>query len=336
MKFDHLLDMLFELLLKRKLTAPYFAEKYEISVRTVYRYVDILSLSLPVEVQNGRNGGIYISDAYKLPVGYLTKEERLAADEALGAMATQLPEERFVKAREKLRALSRGNFAENAPLSGAGIFVDGGTWGDTRAFSEKLSLFETAVKNRSVIQIVYYSRGGERTARLIEPHLLVYKQNVWYVYAYCRKQNDFRLFRVGRVHSAFLTGETFTQKEVRREDLPLHFWQTAQPAEVLLKVSQEAFADVQDWLGCESFLPPDVAPEKNAEKNAQKTPNETAENQGETQNARYAAATLPFDETLVKKIVSLGAGVKVVSPESLKKQVQSLAAAVAARYADET
>ena len=71
MKFDIATDMLFELLNHRKLTAQYFAQKYKISVRTVFRYVDVLSLNVPVETQSGRTGGIYISDAYKLPVGFM-------------------------------------------------------------------------------------------------------------------------------------------------------------------------------------------------------------------------------------------------------------------------
>lgn len=104
MKFDIATDMLFELLNHRKLTAQYFAQKYKISVRTVFRYVDVLSLNVPVETQSGRTGGIYISDAYKLPVGLLSKEEYEAADEALEAMYSQLPEERFLNVRKKLAA----------------------------------------------------------------------------------------------------------------------------------------------------------------------------------------------------------------------------------------
>ena len=57
MKFAILLDIFFELLAKRILTAGYIAEKHGISVRTVYRYVDLLSTTVPVYVKQGRNGG---------------------------------------------------------------------------------------------------------------------------------------------------------------------------------------------------------------------------------------------------------------------------------------
>ena len=104
MKFSILLDILFALLIKRKATAPYFAEKHGISVRTVYRYIDLLSITVPVYVKRGRDGGICISDSYKLPVGFMTKEEYDAAIESLTAMYAQLPQERFLSTMRKLSA----------------------------------------------------------------------------------------------------------------------------------------------------------------------------------------------------------------------------------------
>ena len=94
MKFSILLEMVFDLLAKRKVTAVYFAEKFDISVRTVYRYVDDLTLAgVPIQVVRGRDGGICISDSYKLPKGFMTKEEYESAIDALETMYSQLPDE---------------------------------------------------------------------------------------------------------------------------------------------------------------------------------------------------------------------------------------------------
>ena len=64
MKFAILVEMLFELLHKRKLTAAYFSEKFHLSPRTVYRYLDELATAIPVQIKRGRNGGIQLSDHY--------------------------------------------------------------------------------------------------------------------------------------------------------------------------------------------------------------------------------------------------------------------------------
>lgn len=308
MKFSVLLDILFDLLSKRMLTAAYFAEKYGISARTVYRYIDILSLAVPIQVQQGRNGGVFISDSYKLPVNFMTKAEYEAAIEALGAMYSQLPEERFLAARRKLSAQVKSE-TRNLTLSGTPgtILVDSGTWGDTRSFSEKLRLVEGCIRDCAVVEIDYDSRTGEHTHRKIEPHMLVYKQSIWYVYAFCRKQRAFRLFRLGRISAAVLTGEKFIRRPFRREDIPLKFWtdETAS-ADVRLEIASGAFADVQDWLGGENLY--------------------------EANGKWYADVRLPDDDTLIRKLIGLGSAVRVLSPDSVRERVREEAQKIARLY----
>ncbi len=308
MKYTILLDMLFELLSKRRLTAKYLADKHGVSVRTVYRYIEELSIAVPVQVQQGRNGGIFISDSYKLPVNFMTKEEYGAAIEALEAMYSQLPEERFLAAKRKLSAQIKSELRDLTISGTMGtIVVDSGTWGDTRRFSDKLRLFESCIRDSAVLEIDYHSRVGEQTHRRIEPHALVFKQGVWYVYAFCRKQRAFRLFRLGRIKSSVLTGEKFIRRPFRREDIPLNYW-TGETAsvDVRLEVNEEAFADVQDWLG--------------------------GENLRLTDGKWYADVTLPDDGVLIRKIVGFGDAVRVIEPESVRLRVKETAQKIAGLY----
>ncbi|MBQ8658986.1 MAG: WYL domain-containing protein, partial [Clostridia bacterium] len=132
-------------------------------------------------------------------------------------------------------------------------------------------------------------------------------QGVWYVYAFCRKQRDFRLFRLGRVFSAFITEEKFIKRPFKREDIPLNYWTSETTSlDVRLEVSEAAFADAQDWLGGENLTQKD--------------------------GKWYADVTLPDDEALVRKIIGLGAGVKVLSPAALQARVKESAQAIANLY----
>ena len=308
MKYSILLEMLFDLLAKRKVTAAYFAEKFSVSQRTVYRYVDELSLCVPVHVKRGREGGVCISDSYKLPKGFMTEEEYAAAIEALTLSYSQLPEERFLAAKRKLSAQIKSESRDLA-LSGdvGAILIDGGTWGDTRLFSEKLKLFEECIKECAVLEIEYHARTGERSSRKIEPHVLVFKQGVWYTYAFCHKQRAFRLFRLGRVFSAVKTEERFHKRPFTREDIPLGFWTNeTKSVEARFEIAENAFADAQDWLG--------------------------GENLKRIDGKWYADVTLPDDDTLVKKILGLGAGVAVLSPAALRDKVARAAKEIAKAY----
>ena len=308
MKFTILIEILFELLAKRKVTAPYLAEKYEISPRTVYRYIDQLSLTVPIYIKRGRDGGICISDSYKLPKGFMTKEEYEATIEALETMYAQLPESRFLEAKLKISAQVKSETRDLAISGEVGsILVDGGTWGDTRDFSQKLRLIEECIKNHTAVEMEYLSRKSEKTHRKIEPHVLVFKQNVWYLYAFCHKQRAFRLFRVGRIFSMLKTEETFTKRAFAREDIPLTFWSDeSEQISVRLQIENEAFADAMDWLG--------------------------GENLKQSGEKWIAEVTLPNEEGLARKLLSFGSGVKVLSPLSLKEKIVQLAKETVATY----
>ena len=104
-----LLDMFFELLAKRRVSAPYFAQKYDLSERTVYRYVDRLSMAVPLYVKTGRKGGIFLPDSYKLPKGFFTKTDYEATIEALTLAYENSPDERFLNAKNKLLAQMRSD-----------------------------------------------------------------------------------------------------------------------------------------------------------------------------------------------------------------------------------
>lgn len=308
MQNDVLINMLFDLLSERKISAAEFAERYSLSKRQVYRYVDVLSVCAPVQVTQGRNGGISISDTYKLPKGFMTKEEYGAAIEALELAYAQVSDEKFMTAKKKLSSTQKSETRE-LTLSGqiGTILVDGGGWGDTRKFSDKMRVLEECVKNSLLVEIEYNSRKGETSVRKIEPHVLVYKQGVWYIYAFCRKQRAFRLFRLGRIYSAIVTEEKFERRPIEQGQIPLNYWTDASSVPVKLAVTEKGFADALDWLGKECL-------------------------RAENENGWIAEANLPFDEVLVKKIISFGKEIKVLSPIELKEQVLSAAKEIVSAY----
>ena len=309
MKFSTLLDVLMDVLQKRKVTATELAEKYGTSTRTIYRYVDELSFSVPLYVKQGRGGGICISDNYRLPVGFMNKEEYQAAIDALDATYAQLPEERFLSAKKKLTASKKNSPADTALMGGESstLLIDGGTWGDTQKFADKMRFISDCIHTNKTVEIEYRDRQGSSSKRKIQPHLLILKQNVWYVYAFCLKQRAFRLFRLGRIYALFETGETFTKRPFNKEDLPLNFWiDDTQSIDVRLQIEEKSLLEVQDWLGVENVK------------------------QSGTQ--WIADVRLPDDSTLPKKIIGFGSGVKVLSPNSLKEEIKAELSATAALY----
>ena len=282
MKFQIMTGILFTLLAKRKVSAGELASKYSVSVRSIYRYVDEMTVAgIPIDVARGANGGIYISDAFKLPKGLMTKEEYAQSVQAMLAMNEQLKDPALESAIQKLSAQMK---YEKHDLTLSGNFlVDSGTWGDAHRFSEKLSLMESAIEERTALDIDYISRDGDESQRRIYPHLLVYKQNIWYVYAYCTTRKAFRLFKLGRMRSILRSEEQFERRPFTREDVPLKFWHGEDTAILAqFEISKDALPFAEEWLGVENI---------------------------QKRDGKYLAeVTLPDDESLIGKILSVGAG----------------------------
>lgn len=302
MKFQIMIGILFTLLTRRKTTSAELAAMFNCSVRSVYRYLDELTVAgIPIDVTRGAGGGVSIPDTFKLPKGFFTREEFARTVEAMQAMLAQTGDAALQNALDKICAQLKTEKFDQA-VSG-NILVDGGGWSDAR-FSERLAYFERAVEEHSELEIDYSDRTGERSKRRIHPHLLVYKQNIWYVFAYCTKREAFRLFKLGRVRSATETGERFERRPFERKDIPLSFWNTGENVvEAKFEISEERLPFAEEWLGIERVYSAD--------------------------GKFFAEVSLPDDDSLVGKILSAGAGIRVLSPASLAERVKREALLIA-------
>ncbi len=294
------ISILFELLSKRQVTAVYLAEKYKISQRTVYRYVELLASAVPIFVKRGRSGGIYIPDNYKLPMGFMSQAEYDAAIQALDVAYAQSPNEAFLSAKHKLTMQSKKEVPFYMLSSDIdNIMIDSGIWGDTPTFSEKIRSIEKGIRDKNLLEIVYVTNSDEKYRTRIEPHMLIYRQNIWHIYAFCHQLRGFRLFRLGHVLSVLNTQQRFTPRPFKREDIPMPCWQAQRMLTVRLEIQGSAIAMAQEWLGIENMYYRD--------------------------EKWYAEAVLPDDEALPRKIMALGENVRIIAPESLKNRIMNTA-----------
>ena len=303
MKYRIMIKMLMLLMGRRKVTAKEIADRFEISVRSVYRYVEELNVAgVPVDVVRGRYGGIFIADTFKLPAGYFTRGEYAATINALTAMLSTVEDEELVSALEKLQREQKSDKRELAVCGN--IIVDGGAWADLGKFPHKMKVCEQAVRESLSLEIDYISRDGEHSKRVIDPHVLIFKQNVWYIYAFCHSRQDFRTFKIGRIKGARFTGRSFVKREITKDEIPLNFDYTSeQLIPVTLAIKKDALADVEEWLGVDNVEP--------------------------YGDGLIANVSLPDDEMLTGKILGYGGKVKVIAPAELKQRVKAAALAIA-------
>lgn len=307
MKYQTMLKILFLLLARKKVSAKYIADRYELSLRTVYRYIDELSLAdVPIYNVRGRNGGYAISDTYKIPATFLTDEESEKIIATLTQINKELGSNVIETAITKLSAVSKGG-EESLSLNLGNLIIDGTAWGTVGVYTETLKLIQQAIESKNLVTISYVNRVGEASERVIEPHLLALKQGLWYTYAYCTLRKEFRLFKVGRIEKAKLLNDTFSRREIESVNEIFSKWYAEEPEDVDFIVDKSFKADVEEWLGVNN-----VSVQKDG--------------------TVIASTKLPINDYLTAKILSFGDKIKVIAPKKLKTLVINKAKAIEELY----
>lgn len=195
----------------RSQTAAQLAARYEVSVRTIERDLSALQQAgVPIFATPGRRGGYAVDETMTLPPVNFTPTEataiavalaqpgatpfatagRTALQKILSAMGTPGADAaRALTARFALLAL-----ADDAPPPPPAVAV--------------AAVLEEAIARRLVVATSYVDRHGALTHRELEPHAFVGRDRLWYLVAWCRLRRDARSFRLDRLLTAALTGDT--------------------------------------------------------------------------------------------------------------------------------
>lgn len=305
MKFEIMIGILLELLSKKFVKASYLADKYEVSIRSIYRYINALDYAgIPLYSIRGNNGGFAIVDTYKIPSTFMTEKEFEKTISALTAITESVPDKVLTSAITKLKAVIK-NEKSGLDLKSGNLIIDASPWGDTVGYKSKLIILQQSIDQNKKLFIRYHDRNGEITERTIHPHFIVFKQGLWYVYAYCELRKEFRFFKTGRIEYANVTNSDFIRQVP--DQVPLNFWDNLQETtDVSLEINKSHLSDVEEWLGIENVK--------------------------QIKDKYIANVKLPIDNGLVSKLMSYGDGVKVLEPEQLKNQIKLTAQSILKNY----
>lgn len=205
MKIDRLFAITHILINKKSVTAAELAEKFNVSIRTIYRDIDILSANgIPIYTSQGKGGGISIIDSYSIDKTILSDDEQkqiLMALETVNATG----EEDVSSALNKLGSIFKKN-------SGSWVEIDFSNWEQNDDKKEYFSIIKNSILNKQAIKIIYANSKGEKSSRVIEPLKLIFKGHCWYLYAYCRNKKDYRFFKLYRISELVILEEKFNKE----------------------------------------------------------------------------------------------------------------------------
>lgn len=292
MQENRLFKIVYYLLKHGKSTAPELSEKFEVSVRTIYRDIDALSSAgIPVYSVQGKGGGVSILNDFVLDKSLFSEAERqqiLMALQEINAVSEEHSEELLTK----LGALFQARVTN-------WIEVDFSGWAQNKPKQDVFNLIKDSIFQKNIIRFQYFGSSG-MTERRVQPAKLVFKSKDWYLYGFCLEKNDYRFFKLTRIKALEVLPETFSQdfiapvleKEIKSE----------KTITVKLKFHKNMAFRVYDEF--------------------------TGEVTKDPEGNLYVSAELPDHEMLYSYILSFADGVEVMEPqqvrESIKKKLEEI------------
>ena len=243
MKIDRLIGILSVLLQGEKTTAPELAERFEVSRRTINRDIeDLCKAGIPILTTQGTGGGISIMDGYRMDRTILTSKDMQMILAGLRSLDSVSGSSYYGQLMEKIQAGS------SEFISGRdSVLIDLSSWYKT-SLPPKISTIQDAIENRHILEFYYYAPSGE-SKRSIEPYYVIFKWTSWYVYGWCRKRKDYRLFKLNRMDKVRETGKEFSCRNAPVPDLSSEL---AFPRNIVLKA---LFDPEMKWRLVEEFGP---------------------------------------------------------------------------------
>ncbi|BCY17613.1 DeoR family transcriptional regulator [Leptolinea sp. HRD-7] len=285
MRVNRLLEMVTLLLNRQTITAGEFAERFNISVRTVYRDVeDLSSAGIPVYMSKGKGGGISLLEDFTLNKTLISRQETDSLLLALRTLqAVKYPDvDRFL---EKLQSL----FHTSAPSDW--VLVEFSPWGSKPDDEQKFTEIKMAILSHKVVAFDYINSRGEKSRREVEPSKLIFKGQAWYLHGYCRSQNAFRTFRISRIKNQSVSPEVFQPRIEHEEEIKTEQRKNYIP--VRLRFSRNVRYRVYDDFDEASII---------------RNPDGSCD----------VVFSFPEDEWLYSYLLSFGPGVEVLEPDFLR------------------
>jgi predicted DNA-binding transcriptional regulator YafY len=214
MRADRLISLMLLLHARGRMTAHTLAEQLEVSERTIYRDVDALSAAgVPVYVQPGVNGGIFLDENYRISFTGLTRAEVQAL--FVSSNNRPLADLGLDKAVEatllKLFAALPSAYQAEVERLRSRFHIDPANWFQLADASPLLPTLQQAVWEDRVLAIKYQVVEGEWFEGVVNAYALVAKANIWYLVAE-KTPGVFRNYRIGRIKQATLTDDHFTRQ----------------------------------------------------------------------------------------------------------------------------
>jgi predicted DNA-binding transcriptional regulator YafY len=214
-RIERISAIIIQLQSKKIVKAQEIADRFEISLRTVYR--DIRALEETGVPLIGEAGvGYSLVDGYRLPPIMFTKEEAIAlitAEKLVEKFSDQSTKSTYDSALYKIKAVLKPSEKENLNAIAEHIQIIKGRNSNTENPSSEIQNILKSIAQKSQIEIHYFTNHSQsNSTRIIEPVGIFHSASNWYLVAFCLLRKDYRNFKINRISSLKLLEKKFEKE----------------------------------------------------------------------------------------------------------------------------
>jgi len=303
-RFDRIVALLIHLQSGRVVKAQELADRFQVSLRTIYR--DIRSLEASGVPISGEAGvGYSLLEGYRLPPIMFTCEEAgsfVAAEKLMQKFSDQTLGAYYESAMYKVKSILRGNAKDRVAALETQVWINSSQDLFNANTPNALDILFDSIAEKNQVALQYQSSySHELVNRIIEPVGLFNENNYWYVMAFCHLRNDYRQFRLDRILQIKRTNLSFTREHgstdnYRKTD------DAREKVKVVICVEKEYAKYIQFGRKYYGFVSEKVIGEK----------------------VEMTFMTADVQDGLPRWYLMFGDCAEIIEPESLKKRVSEL------------
>lgn len=235
-RFDRIVAILIQLQSKKIVKAQELADRFGVSLRTIYRDIRTLEAS-GVPIYSEAGVGYSLVEGYRLPPVMFTREEAasfIAAEKLMAKFTDEKMKAHFESAVFKLKSVLRSDEKDWLESVEGRIKISDRSKDFPEQSPDVLhDLFES-IAQKIQLKMKYQSLEAENPLeRNIEPVGFYHENNFWYIVAYCHLRKDYRNFRTDRILELQKTDLLF---EVEHRELEYYLKKEEKGNEVLMRI----------------------------------------------------------------------------------------------------
>lgn len=265
-RIDRISAILIQLQSRKLVRAEDIADRFGISLRTVYRDIKaILEAGVPLIGEAGK--GYSIMDGYRLPPVQFTTEEATAfitAEKLIGKLTDSAIDNHYQSAMYKIRSVMRSEEKDYLETIENAIEVKESRYLPSNMSSgNNLDVLLKSIHGKNQVEITYFATSTQKeTQRIIEPIGIVFQGGYWTVIAYCQLRKDYRTFRVDRISAIQRKAKTQESLHPALDNFLQKLTKEKELTEVVMEVDKDFLSYLGDQKYYNGFVSQEIKEDK--------------------------------------------------------------------------